>query len=949
MILAPHQDDEVILCGLFLRRLVELGHQIFVVFMTNGDYEEKIGQIRLREALEVMRIYHIPREHIIFMGYANEYEENGPHIYNAAKNQTVFSQFGNGQTYGLPHHPEYYYKKTGHHHTYQRSNLVKDLYDIMMEILPDIIFATDVETHPDHKANSLFLDEILGRCFQEKLDFRPIVLKKPGYNSAWFGKKDYNVLNNPEAVYHYTKIYVNNQSSQFCNPYIRWKDCVRFPIDRYARTLFKEDNIVYQALKTYDSQNAIEHFDMLLNSDVVFWRRRTDSLTYQADIMATSGNADYLKDFKIIDSLDIKRKCADEWKVDKSIWKPSIADKKPVITIILKEQKVVSEIVIYQEFCPGSEILESAIILDGEETIKVGRLEKRKPTSIIFRPRKVTKIEYIIEKCSVAGIAPGITEIEVYQPRQRKAKHIKIMINRNFVYEYITDGRLNGRVQVYQIYDDASGEIVDDLSEYCVAITDIDGNVIDTNRYINKGWLCGTIDNVIKIRITDKNDVSLSDEIMLYKKQSMKNADILQLMGNGFGGQTIKAQALLDEKDYLHYLMKMYYLCKSRNERVKCGYLKAEFAVRFYHFMKKSEVTQQEKEEAKCFLISGEIRPGISRCISAYFGGIEKIEIRQSLKQAVYLIGTPDHYNMGDHIIAYATCAILKDMLPEAELIEISMDEFPSKLPYLQKNVRKDDILVLQGGGNMGNIYWRNERIRREVIKKFPTHRIIIFPETIHYTKDCEGDADFAVSQAIYAKASQLTICAREHASYGIMKQAYPYNRIILVPDIVCYLQPALQMERKFVKLFYRSDLERKVSGEIKDRVEKFLQSKGVDYEYRDMLRFQKGYVGSANRNRLVWDKIKEIASARLIVTDRLHAMILSVITATPCLVIAGYNHKIESTYYTWFETVPYIRLLEDSNNLEKDLEKLLDMEGQQSIHLRKEYRTLMKIIKGKI
>lgn len=948
MILVPHQDDEIILCGSFMTRLVELQYQIFVVFMTNGDYEENIGSVRLQEALAIMRLYRIPEEQVIFMGYANEYDASGPHIYNAPEGETVFSQFGNGQTYGLPHHPEYYYQKTGRHHAYRRENLIADLYDILSEIMPDIIFATDTEIHPDHKANSLFLDEVLGRCFREISTFRPIVLKKPEYNSGWFGKRDYSVFNNAQAEYNRSRVYVNCQTAQFSNPYIRWEDRLRLPIDENARALCVEDNIVFQALKIYDSQNAIDHFDMLLNSDVVFWRRRTDSLTYDADITVSSGSAFYLNDFKIVDSTDIKRKCVDEWKADASIWKPLLSDKTPTITVELKEESLISEVVIYQEFCPVSEVLESDLILDGQETITVGRLEKRKPTNIYFSPRRVKKIEYVIRKCSKETEVPGITEIEVYPVRPKQIKYIKIMLNDNFIYDYFVEKELHGKLEIYQIYDDASADIAADLSDYHINITDMAGNSINNNIHIRNEHLYGIPKNTIKICVTNKHNKNICDEIIVYKRRHKKNKNKMFLDMQKFYEQIEKAYYILGEKDYLLFLKKMYYMYKSQKDIIKRNFLKAEFAYRFYHLICKRNLTESEKEDGRCFMLTGETQPGISKYIRTYLRGKDEIETRSKTAKRLYLIGTPNHYNMGDHIIAYATYVFLKDVVPEMEIIEISMKEFPCKLPQLQKEIQKEDILILQGGGNMGNIYWRNERIRREIIKRFYRNKIIIFPETIYYTRDCEGSADLAISQEIYAKAENLVVCAREEASYEIMKKTYPLNTIILVPDIVCYLEPAIQMNREKVKLFYRNDLEQSISETIKADIEEFLKERELDYEYSDMMRFERGYIGSANRDRNVLDKIRDVAGAKLVVTDRLHAMILSVITGTPCLVISEYNHKIESTYYTWFETVPYVRLLKDRRRLKAEIEILLSMDHQDTPYFIDKYEPLIMSLKEK-
>ena len=53
-----------------------------------------------------------------------------------------------------------------------------------------------------------------------------------------------------------------------------------------------------------------------------------------------------------------------------------------------------------------------------------------------------------------------------------------------------------------------------------------------------------------------------------------------------------------------------------------------------------------------------------------------------------------------------------------------------------------------------------------------------------------------------------------------------------------------------------------------------------------------------------------DFARARCVVTDRLHGLIFSVISRTPCVVIENSNHKIRSTFETWLTGSPSIRLL---------------------------------------
>ena len=191
LILVPHQDDEIIMCGSFLKGLINREYQVFVVYMTNGDYGSQIGFIRLQEALNVMKLYGIPESQVYFLGYANQYAPDSPHIYNAKPNEIVKSRLGSTQTFGLATHPEYCYQRFGEHHLYKRKNLLNDLKELILEILPDIIMVTDVEMHIDHIANSLFFDEVMGVLLKQLPDFRPIIYKKQGYATDWYAVADY--------------------------------------------------------------------------------------------------------------------------------------------------------------------------------------------------------------------------------------------------------------------------------------------------------------------------------------------------------------------------------------------------------------------------------------------------------------------------------------------------------------------------------------------------------------------------------------------------------------------------------------------------------------------------------------------------------------------------------------------------------------------------------------
>ena len=61
-------------------------------------------------------------------------------------------------------------------------------------------------------------------------------------------------------------------------------------------------------------------------------------------------------------------------------------------------------------------------------------------------------------------------------------------------------------------------------------------------------------------------------------------------------------------------------------------------------------------------------------------------------------------------------------------------------------------------------------------------------------------------------------------------------------------------------------------------------------------------------------DKWEEFKHARLVITDRLHGMIFSAITGTPCVALNNSNGKV-GFEYEWLKNLPYIGFVDDSTD----------------------------------
>ena len=69
--------------------------------------------------------------------------------------------------------------------------------------------------------------------------------------------------------------------------------------------------------------------------------------------------------------------------------------------------------------------------------------------------------------------------------------------------------------------------------------------------------------------------------------------------------------------------------------------------------------------------------------------------------------------------------------------------------------------IILQGGGNLGDLWPAHEEFRRHIARTYPSRRMILMPQTVHF-----GDrTGLAESLEAYRPATRLTILLRDSRS----------------------------------------------------------------------------------------------------------------------------------------------------------------------------------------
>ncbi|HZK04743.1 MAG TPA: polysaccharide pyruvyl transferase family protein [Actinomycetaceae bacterium] len=276
-----------------------------------------------------------------------------------------------------------------------------------------------------------------------------------------------------------------------------------------------------------------------------------------------------------------------------------------------------------------------------------------------------------------------------------------------------------------------------------------------------------------------------------------------------------------------------------------------------------------------------------------------------------------DYGNIGDLAIAAAQREFLVRSLSGHHVVTVPISETIEVIRSIRAQVQPGDLVTITGGGNMGSIYPGIEEMRQLVIRSFPNNRIVCFPQTLDWDGSPESERALAGIARTYARHPDIHVYARESVTRAKLEELFrgrPNVTIGSAPDIVLGSTapetPSNSAERPAgVLLCLRSDRERVLESDRRAQLEAALVETGERLETTDTDTGGWG-LDESHRAQLLADKLGQFRSSRLVVTDRLHGMILSFVVGTPCLVLPSANHKIRQTWTDWLSDQPHVEFV---------------------------------------
>lgn len=293
----------------------------------------------------------------------------------------------------------------------------------------------------------------------------------------------------------------------------------------------------------------------------------------------------------------------------------------------------------------------------------------------------------------------------------------------------------------------------------------------------------------------------------------------------------------------------------------------------------------------------------------------------------IVLALAPDYLNYGDHAIALAELNFFRQHFPGMPVVELPLGFMPHWPVQCNTVIGENDIIVITGGGFLGDLWLEHHEMTEHFLQQYPNNTVIFAPNTVYWTDENKERAQHFADLLNTHKHAYL--CVREENSYNRMRE-FGYESILMPDFVFLWKRDAQQVATDgSIALCLRADREGIISAE---QVREICNKNASGRPIRSItMAVDHVEIPAWIRSAMVARKFKEFASADLVITDRLHGMIFSTLSGTPCIALDNASHKV-SGVYQWIQELPYVKLVEDPREIPERIEELLGIDRNRNL-----------------
>lgn len=293
----------------------------------------------------------------------------------------------------------------------------------------------------------------------------------------------------------------------------------------------------------------------------------------------------------------------------------------------------------------------------------------------------------------------------------------------------------------------------------------------------------------------------------------------------------------------------------------------------------------------------------------------------------VAVLDFPNNTNVGDSLIWLGEMAYLRARGLSPCYV---CDAKNYSRSVLQKKIStKNSLILLHGGGNFGTVWPELQSFREQVLKDFPGVRVIQFPQSLHF----DNTDRLAETANVIKQHGNFTLLVRDNPSFNLARENFECD-VKLCPDMAFFIG---QIDSKIVPPFdrfvlSRTDIEKKDNWQL--RLGSLVEGKSINVDdwlepgvaEKIMHRIEwhslslRRWLDRDNQFLLMlWNALAKermargvalIERGRIVVTDRLHTHILSILLNKPHVLLDNSYGKLGNYFNAWTKNYPLARLV---------------------------------------
>jgi exopolysaccharide biosynthesis predicted pyruvyltransferase EpsI len=300
------------------------------------------------------------------------------------------------------------------------------------------------------------------------------------------------------------------------------------------------------------------------------------------------------------------------------------------------------------------------------------------------------------------------------------------------------------------------------------------------------------------------------------------------------------------------------------------------------------------------------------------------------------LIDFPNHSNVGDSAIWLGEIKLLKELTGNAPnyvctVESFNFDELVHALP--------NGPILIHGGGNFGDIWRKHQDFREMILTKFKDRLVVQLPQSIKF----ENEAGISLCANVIQQHTNFHLLVRDQPSLSFVQQHFACDTQ-LVPDAAFAIQaidrPTSPVNKIFMLL--RTDTERadydrspleKAGGVFADWLEepsnfhrqsnilskvKCLFNGSWSKHSRRLAYYQQLAEGRLDRG------LRLLSSGERVITDRLHAHILSTLLDIPHVALDNSYGKVSGYINAWTNIYPNVKTATTAHEALEKVSKLV-------------------------